>query len=163
MDDSKGQASAATPQKSFQEKLRELTEHIHFFNDSYIKAKNLIAQIEGVFKNDLSQTTPTTEFMTDIEKNELDEFVRKKASVLVIGQTNSGKSSLINELLGSSFLPTAEVPCTSRIVRIKYSEKNTLTVKDWKGNIKMEAVDFKKSIPKAEIALEDDSKRGNGP
>lgn len=160
MEDKKPTVATAPPEKSFQEKFRELTQRMEFFKECYVKSKCLIAQIEGVFQNDLNRTTPVSEFMTRDEKDQLDEFVTKKATVLVIGQTNSGKSSLINELLGHSYLPTAEVPCTSRIVRIRYREKNVLNVTDWKGNVMVKATDFKKNIPRTEIALDDDSKRG---
>ena len=67
--------------------------------------------------------------MTEKEEKQLEANLSKKSTILVVGQTNSGKSSLVNELLGGSFLPTAEVPCTSRIVRLKYSEQNYLKVK----------------------------------
>ncbi|KAK3712990.1 hypothetical protein QZH41_014112 [Actinostola sp. cb2023] len=151
---------AAAQGKTFVEEFSDLTRRIKFFKDCYMKSKCLISQIEGVFKNDLSQTSgPESIFITSDEKAQLEDFVTKRASVLVIGQTNSGKSSLINELLGSSYLPTSEVPCTSRIVRIRYSEKNFLTVREATGETRIQPIDFKKSIPKAEIALEDDNKR----
>ena len=51
--------------------------------------------------------------MTEKEEKQLEANLSKKSTILVVGQTNSGKSSLVNELLGGSFLPTAEVPCTS--------------------------------------------------
>ena len=66
--------------------------------------------------------------MTEKEETQLEANLSKKSTILFVGQTNSGKSSLVNELLGGSFLPTAEVPCTSRIVRLKYSEQNYLKV-----------------------------------
>ena len=64
------------------------------------------------------------DLITDAEKQRLSSYSTKKSTLLVVGQTNSGKSSFVNELLGGSFMPTSEVPCTSRIVRLKYSEEN---------------------------------------
>lgn len=66
--------------------------------------------------------------MTNEEEQKLEANLAKKSTILVVGQTNSGKSSLVNELLGGTYLPTAEVPCTSRIVRLKYSEQNYVQV-----------------------------------
>lgn len=66
--------------------------------------------------------------MTNEEEQKLEANLAKKSTILVVGQTNSGKSSLVNELLGGTYLPTAEVPCTSRIVRLKYSEHNYVQV-----------------------------------
>ena len=71
-----------------------------------------------------------TDLLTDKERQSLQSYASKKSTLLVVGQTNSGKSSFVNELLGGSFMPTSEVPCTSRIVRLKYSEKNYIQVCD---------------------------------
>lgn len=73
----------------------------------------------------------TTDLITATERQRLQSFMAKKATLLVVGQTNSGKSSFVNELLGGSFMPTSEVPCTSRIVRLKYSEENYYQVIRW--------------------------------
>ena len=64
------------------------------------------------------------DLITDAERQRLSSYSAKKSTLLVVGQTNSGKSSFVNELLGGSFMPTSEVPCTSRIVRLKYSAEN---------------------------------------
>jgi hypothetical protein len=145
--------------KPFEDEFREFSRSIKFFRDCYAESGNIIAGLQSVFRNDLNAVTGQM-FISDKERVQLDEFVNKRASVLVIGQTNSGKSSLINELLGASYLPTAEVPCTSRIVRIRYSEENVLRVREPSGNVKLEQTNFKKkSIPREEIALNDDRRR----
>ena len=69
-----------------------------------------------------------TDLMTGTERQRLQSYSAKKSTLLVVGQTNSGKSSFVNELLGGSFMPTSEVPCTSRIVRLKYSKENYVQV-----------------------------------
>ncbi|XP_031573993.1 uncharacterized protein LOC116307815 [Actinia tenebrosa] len=143
----------------FEDTFRKFSHDIEYFRKCYAESETIINELEKIFRNDLN-AIPGQTFITEEEKAKLKDFVTKRASVLVIGQTNSGKSSLINELLGGSYLPTAEVPCTSRIVRIRYSHENTLRVREPSGNIKVELKNFKKKgIPKEEIALEDDQRR----
>lgn len=143
----------------FEDTFRKFSDDIGYFRKCYAESGRIISELERIFRNDLN-AIPGQMFISEKEKASLDDFVTKRASVLVIGQTNSGKSSLINELLGASYLPTAEVPCTSRIVRIRYSQENILQVREPSGKVKVEQKNFKKkSIPKEEIALEDDKKR----
>ena len=40
-----------------------------------------------------------TDLMTDKERQSLQSYASKKSTLLVVGQTNSGKSSFVNELL----------------------------------------------------------------
>lgn len=145
----------------FEDTFRKFSNDIGYFRKCYAESGTIISKLESIFRNDLN-AIPGQMFISETEKAELDDFVTKRASVLVIGQTNSGKSSLINELLGASHLPTAEVPCTSRIVRLRYSQENTLQVREPSGKIKVGRKNFKKKgIPKEEIALEDDKKRAD--
>ncbi|XP_078380670.1 dual serine/threonine and tyrosine protein kinase-like isoform X2 [Oculina patagonica] len=100
-----------------------------------------------------------TDLMTETERERLQSYSEKKSTLLVVGQTNSGKSSFVNELLGGSFMPTSEVPCTSRIVRLKYSQENYVQVLD--ESKPTERYFFsKKKLPKEAIEL-DESKRGD--
>ncbi|XP_013411824.1 uncharacterized protein LOC106174708 [Lingula anatina] len=43
--------------------------------------------------------------------------------ILVAGETSSGKSTLLNLLLGKKILPEAHLSCTAAITRIKYGEE----------------------------------------
>ncbi|KAJ7373443.1 hypothetical protein OS493_013038 [Desmophyllum pertusum] len=101
-----------------------------------------------------------TDLMTDTERQHLQSYSAKKSTLLVVGQTNSGKSSFVNELLGGSFMPTSEVPCTSRIVRLKYSQDNYVQILDESRPERSKTFFTKKKLPKEEIEL-DESKRGD--
>ena len=58
---------------------------------------------------------------------EMKEALKSKTSVVFIGNRNCGKSSILNEVLGGSFLPVHENPCTSRIVKLSHSmRENTI-------------------------------------
>lgn len=100
-----------------------------------------------------------TDLISDTERQRLRSYTAKKATLLIVGQTNSGKSSFVNELLGGSFVPTSEVPCTSRIVRLKYSEENYYQVSyDSRPSEGIKTPFNKKKLPKEAIELEE-SKR----
>ena len=49
--------------------------------------------------------------------------------ILISGQTKAGKSSVINEILGSTVVTVAQTPCTSRLVKLKYGDVNNPVVK----------------------------------
>lgn len=58
------------------------------------------------------------------EKDIIEKCLVVKPSVAFMGQINAGKSSLANELIGGgTWLPVAPEPCTSRMVRLKYSKE----------------------------------------
>ncbi|XP_074643235.1 uncharacterized protein LOC141900306 [Tubulanus polymorphus] len=57
------------------------------------------------------------------EHQDCEYHLKKEHLIMVMGQVNSGKTSLINEILGKGYLPTSELPCTARIVRIKYNKE----------------------------------------
>lgn len=104
---------------SFEEQFKELTSLITYFDHCSRETQEFIENMRQKLKDSID-----TDLITDTERQRLVSFSEKKSTVLVVGQTNSGKSSFVNELLGGSFMPTSEVPCTSRIVRLKFSEEN---------------------------------------
>lgn len=67
---------------------------------------------------------------------EVERELQKNPAVFFIGESNCGKSSIINELLRKSSLPVNETPCTARIVRIKYSTKPYARLVGLDGKIK---------------------------
>ncbi|XP_022785085.1 dual serine/threonine and tyrosine protein kinase-like [Stylophora pistillata] len=137
------------PTLSFEEQFKELTSLISFFEECSMKTWEFI----NGMKKELSDSLKT-DLMTDTERKRLQSYAAKKSTLLVLGQTNSGKSSFVNELLGGSFMPTSEEPCTSRIVRLKYSEKNYLQVLDKSKPNEGEKIFFDgKRLPKEEIEL----------
>ncbi|WAR25554.1 STY46-like protein [Mya arenaria] len=86
----------------------------------------LVAKYEGVhklyndlpanYKRDLKQVFAGIEEMFDARKNEIK---RSECTILVVGETASGKSSLINLLLGQSLMPTSALGCTATVVEIR--------------------------------------------
>lgn len=112
--------------RSFEEQFKELTSLITFFERCSQDTQEFIDNMRETLSDSI-----TTDLITATERQRLQSFMAKKATLLVVGQTNSGKSSFVNELLGGSFMPTSEVPCTSRIVRLKYSEENYYQVIRW--------------------------------
>ena len=103
----------------FEEQFKELTSLITYFDHCSRETQEFIENMRQKLKDSIE-----TDLITDTERQRLLSFSEKKATLLVVGQTNSGKSSFVNELLGGSFMPTSELPCTSRIVRLKFSEEN---------------------------------------
>ncbi|XP_070553785.1 dual serine/threonine and tyrosine protein kinase-like [Ptychodera flava] len=85
--------------------------------------------------------------------------VRQKPNLIVIGQTNSGKSSLINELLRGSVLAMRQIPCTARLVKVKYGKPQRVMVKTPDGrNLEVKELK-KKTIPRELVELTDEQRR----
>ena len=57
------------------------------------------------------------------ERKEVTALFSEEPALIFVGQTNCGKSSIINELLGCKALPTSDQPSTARIVRVSYAEE----------------------------------------
>ena len=109
----------AVPVSSFEEQFKDLTSLITFFQQCSRETQEFIDNMRQELSDSIER-----DLISDTERQRLRSYTAKKATLLIVGQTNSGKSSFVNELLGGSFVPTSEVPCTSRIVRLKYSEEN---------------------------------------
>lgn len=110
---------------SFEEQFKELTSLITYFEQCSRETQQFVDNMKVELQENIK-----TDLMTDTERQHLQSYSAKKSTLLVVGQTNSGKSSFVNELLGGSFMPTSEVPCTSRIVRLKYSQENYVQVRN---------------------------------
>lgn len=109
---------------SFEEQFKELTSLITYFEQCSRETQEFIDNMKAELHENMK-----TDLMTNTERQRLQSYLDKKSTLLVVGQTNSGKSSFVNELLGGTFMPTSEVPCTSRIVRLKYSQDNYYQVR----------------------------------
>ena len=71
----------------------------------------------------LGETIAIEKIISVEERKAIDKCLVVKPTIAFIGQVNAGKSSLANELLGGgTWLPVAPEPCTSRMVRLKYSK-----------------------------------------
>ena len=77
----------------------------------------------------------------DIEKLQeiVDEYIRKP-KVIFIGRSDSGKSTMINALIGRNLMPTNWTPTTSIVVYIKHIEDRPDFIKD-------DLIIFKKGEP----------------
>lgn len=62
---------------------------------------------------------------------------------LLSGETSSGKSSIINLILGEKILPTGIGASTSKVCRVKHSDCYEVSTKDRNGEILEEARSFK--------------------
>lgn len=68
-------------------------------------------------------------FSSEIEATR-DDLKRQTFTVAVVGEFSRGKSTFINNLFDREFLPVANMPTTAMLTRIKYSEKEYITVLD---------------------------------
>jgi predicted GTPase len=57
----------------------------------------------------------------------------KEATVVVIGEFNAGKSTLVNALCGTALLPVGVVPTTATINFVSHSERPRILVVHWDG------------------------------
>ena len=107
-----------------------------------------MADIHLEFDTHLAELLYTTE-----EKKEVTSLFSQEPALIFVGQTNCGKSSIINELLGHRALPTSDQPSTARIVRVSYAEKPFchLVAKD--GKILQEITLKGNKIPRKKIEL----------
>lgn len=69
---------------------------------------------------------------------------------LISGETSSGKSSIINLILGENILPTGIRASTSRVCRVKHSDCYEVSTKDRNGEILEEKQSFKNAKEMAE-------------
>jgi predicted GTPase len=67
----------------------------------------------------------------------------------MVGQTKSGKSSLINELLGKTIVTADQRPCTARLVELQYDNVATpvVTVRAKDGRVLDQVTCKKNNIP----------------
>lgn len=83
------------------------------------------------------------EFKTHIEKDAFDmdkieeklklrenDVMKTECPIVIAGETSSGKSSIINLILGEKILPTGITASTSRVCRVKYCERCMISTRD---------------------------------
>lgn len=104
---------------SFEDQFKDVTSLITLFEQCLQDTQHFIDDMAQCLHESVK-----SDVITEAERHRLLSYSAKKSTLLVVGQTNSGKSSFVNELLGGSYMPTSELPCTSRIIRLKYSDKN---------------------------------------
>ena len=87
------------------------------------------------------------------ERKEVTDLFSQEPALIFVGQTNCGKSSIINELLGCNSLPTSDQPSTARIVRISHAEQPFCRLVDRHGNTLQDIKLKGKKIPRDKIEL----------
>ncbi len=96
---------------------------------------------------------------TSLNIEEIKQALKKRPSVVFIGNRNCGKSAILNELLGGSFLSVHETPCTSRIVKISNSTgENTIRVVNKTGEEVLPLTTFTKRVPKEYVVVCDEGR-----
>lgn len=88
-----------------------------------------------------------------------EDVVKTECPIVIAGETSSGKSSIINLILGEKILPTGIEACTSIVCRVKYCEHYMVSTKD-SENKELDTMSFQDSKEMAEqlklIAKTDD-------
>jgi len=108
-----------------------------------------MANIHLEFDTNLAELLYTSQ-----EKEEVTSLFSQEPALIFVGQTNCGKSSIINELLGCKALPTSDRPSTARIVRVSYAEEPFCRLVDKDGRTLEEiALKGKSKIPRKKIEL----------
>ena len=103
-----------------------------------------IADIDLEFDWNLAEVLYTPQ-----EKKEVISLFSQEPELIFVGQTNCGKSSIINELLGCKALPTSDQPSTARIVRLSYVEEPFFRLVVTDGSTQKEiALKEKNKIPR---------------
>ena len=115
----------------------------------------VMVQTAALSDNHLGFDSTLAELLyTSQERNDVTSLFSQEPELIFVGQTNCGKSSIINEILGCKALPTSDQPSTARIVRVSYAEKPfcRLVAKDGTTlqEIKLKG---KNKIPRKEIEL----------
>ena len=101
------------------------------------------------FDRNLAQELYTAE-----EREGVVSLFSQEPALVVVGQTNCGKSSIINELLGVKAMPTSDQPSTARMVHVSYAEQPFCHLVDPHGNV-LEEINMKgrNKIPRKKIEL----------
>lgn len=95
---------------------------------------------------------------TSTTVEEIKRALNKRPTAVFIGNRNCGKSAVLNEILGGSYLPVHETPCTSRIVKMSYTPgKNTVRVVDKRGQVKS-SITIGKRVPQDYVVVCDEGR-----
>ena len=101
--------------------------------DNYISIINKYSRQKELLSEILDRASS---LMCDVEMNDTSNYLdglRQKIKndtfrVLVTGRIASGKSTLINSLLGEAIFPAHVIPCTAIITEVKYGEQKKAIV-----------------------------------
>lgn len=85
--------------------------------------ENALAVAEGMDRlNALLRREPGLASLSDKLEKEARGLRENRFTIMVVGEFNRGKSTLLNAMLGGVVLPQKNVPCTAIITAIRYGE-----------------------------------------
>ncbi|MFG1922450.1 dynamin family protein [Cryptosporangium sp. NPDC048952] len=108
------------------------------FGQAYAQLRDdVIALLESVLADSALGATDADRAALETVRDEVRD---DRLEVAVLGQSSSGKSSLINALLGvrtgAALLPAAPRPTTSTVNRVEYAPRDSLTV-EWLPEVEL--------------------------
>ncbi|KAH9510098.1 hypothetical protein Btru_043464 [Bulinus truncatus] len=92
-------------------------------------------------------------------------LINRNSTVIIAGETNGGKSTFLNLLLGENILPTDVLHCTYSICRIMYSDNYSIHTVDYTGgrqDFYCQSAEEAKDILKNKVAKEGVKERLQG-
>ena len=125
------------------------------------KATKVLKETKEVLEKIKDQGIMSKEAIASIytSMEEIKGAFNKTPTVVFIGNRNCGKSAVLNEILGGSYLPVHETPCTSRMVKISYTpDKNTVRVVDKSGQVAKSSITIGKSVPQDYVVVCDEGR-----
>ncbi|MFB3845203.1 MAG: dynamin family protein [Candidatus Cloacimonadaceae bacterium] len=95
---------------------------------SYEKIEELVQEFSYFYPRELTRHPVTSEYAAKIESLHLSETLKSPFTIAFIGQMRSGKSTLINSIMGTDLAPVGINETTATINWFRYSNKsNTKT------------------------------------
>ena len=141
-----------------QRKLEKTVEEFRLYTEKASSLFNETVQCLEEMKTQVKMSQDTIAAMfSSTSMEDIKRALNKTPAVVFIGNRNCGKSAILNELLGGSYLPVHETPCTSRIVRISYSpSENAVRVVDKAGHKVKPSTTFNRRVPTEYIVASDE-------
>ncbi|XP_035689622.1 uncharacterized protein LOC118424923 [Branchiostoma floridae] len=90
----------------------------------------LLPDVDDGISGQLGNGQLTAEFSQRL-KQSVPKLISPKCPILVAGETSSGKSSLLNLILGEEMLPTSTLSTTSIICELRHGEQRKAKVFTW--------------------------------
>ncbi|XP_064646151.1 uncharacterized protein LOC135499333 [Lineus longissimus] len=140
-----------------QKHLEKLQELKHIYDES----KNCFSDVEQKLKRLADSGEGMTTILSEGDKKFIEStltYKRRPVSIFM-GQRNCGKSTLVNEILRKSCLPTHENPCTARMVRLTYGSPPMASLIDKDGTVIEEVPCKKQKVPSELVNLSEERRR----